>query len=112
MANTGVYTHFEKKLKLLKNNGTYSATFTVVKHPLPLLLLEQPANVHWFDVRFRTAPTKSHPRKFNYCDLFFTMPSALAKFAEVHAKHDSIVLIYNTSCHAEQAVDFILRSHL
>ena len=30
-----------------------------------------------------TTPTKSYPHKFNYYDLFFAMPSALAKFAKV-----------------------------
>ena len=38
------------------------------KHPLPLLLLEQPANIHWFDVGSTcplTTPTKSHPHKFD-----------------------------------------------
>ena len=49
LANTG--THLGKK-QLLKNNGTYSATFTVlILHKarninLPLLLLEQPADIH------------------------------------------------------------------
>ena len=30
-----------------------------------------------------TIPTKSHAHKFNYCDLFFGMLSALAKLAQV-----------------------------
>ena len=30
-----------------------------------------------------TTPTKSHPHKFNYCDLFFAMPSTLEKFTTV-----------------------------
>ena len=53
------------------------------KHPLSLLLLEQlhVANVHWFDINVST-PTKSHPLKFNYCEIFFAVPSALAKFAK------------------------------
>ena len=46
-----------KKKQLLKINGTYSATFTVVIlhkagniHYLCILLIEQLANVHWFNV--------------------------------------------------------------
>ena len=42
-----------------------------------------------------TTPIKSHPHKLNYCDLFFAMPTALAKFTKVkliHAKHNSITV--------------------
>ena len=46
-----------KKKQLLRKNGTYSATFTVVIlhkaeniHYLCILLIEQLANVHWFNV--------------------------------------------------------------
>ena len=79
-----------KETQLLKNNGTYSATFTVI-------ILHRARNIHYrcfswnsqltFIVStstcLSTTPTKSHPHKFNYCDLFFVMPSALAKFIEV-----------------------------
>ena len=67
--------------------------------PLPLLLMEQPANVHWFDVRVPITPTKSHPHKFNYCDLFFAMPSwstRKIRKSKVHAKHDSVTVIVKT----------------
>ena len=50
-------------------------------HLLALLLLEQLANIHWFDIDVST-PIKSQPHKFNYCNLFFAMLSALAKFAK------------------------------
>ena len=44
----------------------YSATFTVVtiykaEHPLPLVLLEQPANVHWFAVNMSVSHTYQEP---------------------------------------------------
>ena len=39
-----------------------------------------------------TTPTKSHPQKFNYCDLFFAMPSALVKFAKVKFMQNIIAL--------------------
>ena len=39
-----------------------------------------------------TTPTKSHPHKFNYCDLFFAMLSALAKFAKVKFMQTIIAL--------------------
>ena len=58
----------EKKTQLPKNIGAYSATFTVViattqgrKHPLLLLLLEQLANVHWFDVDVSVNHTYQEP---------------------------------------------------
>ena len=41
-----------------------------------------------------TTPTKSHPHKFNYCDLSFAMPSALAKFAIVKFTQNIIALQY------------------
>ena len=42
-----------------------------------------------------TTPTKSHPHKFNYCDLLFAMPSALAKFAKVKFPQNIIALRYH-----------------
>ena len=95
LANTG--THLEKK-QLLKNNGTYSATFTVV-------IIHKAGHIHYRCFSWNsqltfigstsmcplTTPTKSHPHKFNYCDLFFAMPSALTKIckSKVHARHYS-----------------------
>ena len=77
LANTGTQM---KKNQLLKNNGTYSATFTVV-------ILYKARNVHYHyfswnsQITFNdststcplTTPTKSHPHKFNHCNLFFAM---------------------------------------
>ena len=40
------------------------------KHPLPLLLLEQLANVHWFDVDVSINHTYQDPHQ-RICDLFF-----------------------------------------
>ena len=78
------------KKQLLKNNGIYSTTFHCCyttqgwKHPLLLLFLEQLAMFIGSTLRcLLTTPTKSHPHKFNYCDLFFAMLSALAKFRKV-----------------------------
>ena len=62
------------------------------KHPLLLLLLKQLANVHWFDIDVST-PTK-YLIKFNYCDLFFEVPSALTKFAKVKFTQNIIALRY------------------
>lgn len=83
LANTG--THLEGK-QLLKNIGTYSAIYTCYtsqgrKHPLLLCLLEQAANVHWFEQPHlpRATPTS----QLNYCDLFFAMLPALANFTKV-----------------------------
>ena len=45
-----------------------------------------------------TTPTKSHPHKFNYCKLFFAMPSALAKFTKVKFMQNIIALgVYRKS---------------
>ena len=45
-----------------------------------------------------TTPTKSHPHKFNYCNLFFVMPSALAKFTKVKFMQNIIALrVYRKS---------------
>ena len=42
-----------------------------------------------------TTPIKSHPHKFNYCDLFFVMPSsALTGFAKVKFTQNIIALWY------------------
>ena len=59
----------KNKTQLLKNNGTYSATCHLHcchttqgrKHPLLLLLLEQLANVHWFDVDVSVNHTYQEP---------------------------------------------------
>ena len=47
-----------------------------------------------------TTPTKCPPHKFNYCDLFFAMPSALTKFAKVKFTQNIIALRYlhNINC--------------
>ena len=95
--NTGEYRYSSWTKQLLKNNWTYSVTFTVVilhKHPLTLLLLEKTANVH---LCLLATPTKSHPHKFNYFDLFFAMLSALAKFAKVKFTQNIIALRYTRS---------------
>ena len=86
LANTS--THLEKKTQLLKKKGTYSTTFTVD-------ILHKAGNIHYHCFSWNSQlmfiglmstsplskPTKSHPHKFNYCDLFFAMLSALTKFA-------------------------------
>ena len=62
LMNTG--THLEKKKLLLKNNETYSAAFTVViagNIQLLLLLLEQLANVHWYDASVSVNHTCQEP---------------------------------------------------
>ena len=74
LANTS--THPEKTKQLLKNNGTYSATFTVV-------ILNKAGKIHyhcfsWFSqlTFIGLTPacpptcTKSHPHKFNYTVLY------------------------------------------
>ena len=63
------------------------------KHPLPLLLLK-PTFIGRRQMCPLTTPTKSHPHKFNYCDLSFAMPSALAKFAIVKFTQNIIALQY------------------
>ena len=62
------------------------------KHPSPLLFLKQLFHCPL------TTPTKSHPHKFNYCDLFFAMLSALAKFAKVRFTQNIIALRYFEWC--------------
>ena len=60
------------------------------KCPLLLLLLGQPANVHCSTSTCPlTTPTKSHPH-----NLFFVMPSALAKFAKVKFTQNITALRY------------------
>ena len=90
--------------QLLKKNKNYSTTFTVV-------ILHKAGNIHChcFSLNSHqltfigsmstcslTTPTKSHLHKFNYCDLFFAMPSALKKFAKVKFTQNIIALQYIT----------------
>ena len=55
-------------------------------HATICLVLEQPANIHWFNVNvsINHSYTKSHPHKFNYCDAVSTHKIHKSK---VHAKH-------------------------
>ena len=78
-----------KEKKLRKNNATYSATFTVILHKARSI------DYHCFSWNSQitfvglmsacplTTPTKCQTHKFNYCDLFFAMPSALARLTKV-----------------------------
>ena len=58
----------KEKKQVPKSIGAYSAIFTAViattqgrKHPLLLLLLEQLANVHWFDADVSINHTYQEP---------------------------------------------------
>ena len=93
----------KKKQQLLKNNVTYSAiyTFTVV-------ILRKTGKIHYHCFSWKsqltfigltsrcplTTPTKNHPHKFNNCDLFFVMLSALANFTKVKFVQNVITLRY------------------
>ena len=95
-----VYSSWKKKTAFEKQSNLFchlQCCYTTQgwKHPLSLLLLKQLqlANVHWFDIDVST-PTKSYPLKFIYCDLFFVVPSAFAKFAKVKFKQCIIALWY------------------
>ena len=98
LTDTG--THPEKTKQLLKNNGTYSATFTVVilhkagNIHYRCFSRNQPTNVHWSTSTCPlTTPTKSHPHKFNYCDfLCDTISTRKIRKSKVYAKHYSITV--------------------
>ena len=103
LANTS--TQLEKKNSVLTNNGTYSAAFTVV-------ILHKARNIHYHCFSWNsqvtfigststcplTTSTKSHPHKFNYCDLFFAMLSVLTKFAKVKFMQN-IIAFYYAACY-------------
>ena len=56
---------------------------------------EQLASVHWFVINVSVNYTyQEPPYKFNYCDLFFVMPSALVKFTKVKFTQNIIALRY------------------
>ena len=104
-ANTQIYLRIavlilKKTKQLLKNNGTYSVTFTVVilhkagNIHYRCFSSNQPANVHWSTSTCPlTTPTKSHPHKFNYCDfLCDTISTRKIRKSKVYAKHYSITV--------------------
>ena len=84
LANTGTQI---KKKQLLKNNATYFATFTVViARNIHYRCFSWNSQLTFNGLTSRcslTTPTKSHPHKFNYCNLLFAMLSALTKFTKV-----------------------------
>ena len=71
----------------------YTRSETSTTAASPEIASQHVANIHWFDIDVST-PTKSHPLKFNYCDLFFAVPSALTKFAKVKFTQNIIALRY------------------
>ena len=84
-------------------NGSVASTLLILhKHPLMLLLLEKTANVH---LCLLATPTKSHPHKFNYCDLSLRCCQHLQNLqSKVHAKHNSIMV--HKASEPEQVVDY------
>ena len=85
----------EEKNQLLKNNGTCSTAFTHKARNIHYSCFSWNSQLTFIDSAW-TCPLnhtyRKPPHKFNYWDLFFVIPSVLAKFSKVKVMENIITL--------------------